>query len=532
MLVFLLLVARWIVLRHQRRASSAAEMLLALTPSRARRVDGDRVVELPIDAIEYGDLLEVLAGDTIPVDGRVERGASTLDRGLLTGESRPQEVAPGDAVHAGTVNLAAPLRIRATAIGEDTRLGVLVGRIAALATRRAPIERFVDRVAGRFVVVVTAVAALTFAAWATVSLPLGMERAMALLVVTCPCALALATPLAVAIGLGRAARRGILIKGADALERMATPGTLFVDKTGTLTEGSLAVVGWHGDDHAARLAATLEAASRHPIAAALARHAQPVGLAVDPREELGRGIVGVVDGHRVIVGAPAWVFATTTHDAVIDDAVARCAAEVTTPVVVAVDGVAVAVAALADPLRAGARDALAALVALGWRVELLSGDDPRVVTSVGARLGIPAARCSGSVTPEGKLAAVTAARARGPVAMLGDGVNDAAAIAAATCGIAVSGAAEIAVEAADVYLRDTAMARDGIAAVVAVATGARETLRTIRRSLRMSLAYNVAAGTLAVAGVIHPLIAALAMPVSSLAVLASSLRSHAFRGGA
>lgn len=540
MLVFLLLVARFIVVRHQRRASSAAEMLLALTPSRARKLVGDAAVEVSIASVVPDDLLEVLAGDTVPVDGEIVRGRSTIDGGLLTGESRPIEVGKGDRVHAGTVNLTAPVVVRATAVGEETRVGALVSKIEALATRRAPIERFVDRVAGTFVKVVTLVALLT--------IPLGVERSLALLVVTCPCALALATPLAVAIALGRAARRGILIKGADALERMATPGTLFVDKTGTLTAGSLAVVSWMGPPHAARVAATLEAASRHPVARALAKHAAPIGFAVDPHEELGRGITGGVvmrnaasggspaagctgdpppdRGWQVAIGTPAWVFERAAHAADIDAAVAACASRAETPVVVAVGGLCVAVAGLADPLRPDAAASLKTLASLGWRVRILSGDDARVVAAIGAQLGLPAEACTGGVTPEGKLAAVNAVREAGPVVMLGDGVNDAAAIAAATCGIAVSGAAEIAIEAADVYLKDPA-----IGGVVAVATGARETLRTIRRSLRFSLAYNVVAGLLAVTGVIHPLLAAVAMPASSLTVLISSLRSRAFRGG-
>ena len=231
------------MLRHQRRASSAAELLLALTPSRARRVDASGPVDVPIEAIVPGDRVAVLVGEVIPVDGVIVDGRSALDVGLLTGESRPVEVGAGDAVHAGTANLAGPLVVRATAVGETTRVGTLVASIEALAARKAPIERLVDRIAGRFVTVVTTVAVLTLVGWSMFgSVAAGAEHAMALLIVTCPCALALATPLAVTVALGRAARRGVLIKGADALERLATPGTMFVDKTGTLTAGQLAVV--------------------------------------------------------------------------------------------------------------------------------------------------------------------------------------------------------------------------------------------------------------------------------------------------
>jgi Cu2+-exporting ATPase len=529
MLVFLLLVARWIVLRHQRRASTAAELLFALTPNRAHRIDPATaaIADVPIDALVLDDVVRVLVGETVPVDGVVIRGASAIDVGLLTGESRPIEVAFGARVHAGTVNVAAPLEIQVTATGEATRIGALVANIEALGARRAPIERLVDRIAGRFVAIVSTVALLTLVGWSVaVSIAVGAEHAMALLVVTCPCALALATPLAVTVALGRAARRGILIKGADALERMATPGVMFLDKTGTLTAGKLAVVSWRGDLDAAPLAAAVEAASDHPIARALAKHAPPSTAAVrDIREELGRGITGWVGGRKVSVGAPAWVCAPPEASAsTIQAWVAELAERGETPIVIAVDGVAVAVAGLADPIRDDARAAVAALGRLGWTVELLSGDDERVVCRVGEALAIPAWRCRGGITPEHKAAAVVAAREHGPVVMVGDGVNDAAAMAAASAGIAVSGAAEIAIEAADVYVRS-----GSIHAIAEIASGARDTLAAIRRNLKFSLVYNLFAGTLAATGVIHPLIAAAVMPLSSLTVLASSLRSRAFR---
>jgi P-type Cu2+ transporter len=531
MLVFLLLVARWIVLRHQRRASTAAELLLALTPSRARRVTPRGIEEVPIEAIKEGDIVEVRAGETIAVDGTISRGASTIDSGLLTGESRPVEVRVDSQVHAGTVNLTAPIHVVASRVGEGTRVGALVASIEALSARKAPIERLVDRIAARFVPVVTTASIATFIVWSLIASPtVGAEHAMALLIVTCPCALALATPLAVTVALGRAARRGILIKGADALERLATPGTMFVDKTGTLTEGRLAVESWHGDVDARELAAAVEAGSAHPIARAIAAlgedSAHPIAtIATDICEELGQGVRGSVGHRRVLVGSPAWVRkqcspARGDIDRWITD-VTRAAQ---TPIAIAVDGSVVAIAGLADPIRNDARIAIRALERLGWRVEILSGDDARVVAAVADDLELPRDRCTGEAPPEAKLAIVEQHRKRGPVAMVGDGVNDAAAIAAATCGIAVSGAAEVSIDAADVFLRE-----HSIAGIAATAAGATATLHTIRRSLKLSLAYNVVAGTLAVLGVIHPLIAALLMPASSLTVLANSLRSRAFR---
>jgi P-type Cu2+ transporter len=524
MLVFLLLVARWIVLRHQRRASTGAELLLSLTPSRAHLVAGDAHRDVPIEAIVPGDLVRVLVGEVIPVDGEVHAGRSALDVGLLTGESQPVEVGPGAPVHAGTLNVAAPLEVRATAVGEVTRVGKLVSSIEALSVK-APIERLVDRIAGRFVAVVSALAALALIGWWWLaSFATGAEHAMALLIVTCPCALALATPLAVTVALGRAARRGVLVKGADALERLATPGTMFVDKTGTLTAGKLAVVSWRGDTDAAGLASAVETGSNHPIARALCAYRPPSGTAVHIREEIGRGITAIIDGHHVIVGAPPWVRQRSRSAPVIEGWIAEIAERGETPIVVAKDGTIIAVAGLADPVRSDAAGALRALERLGWTVHLLSGDDGRVVRRVGAALGVPLTRCHGLVAPEDKVAAVVAAGARGTVAMVGDGVNDAAAMAAASVGIAVSGAAEIAIEAADVYLRSPS-----IAEIAATAAGAQDTLATIRRNLRFSLVYNVIAAALAITGVIHPLIAAAVMPLSSLTVLASSLRSRAFR---
>jgi P-type E1-E2 ATPase len=299
---------------------------------------------------------------------------------------------------------------------------------------------------------------------------------------------------------------------------------MFVDKTGTLTAGKLAVVAWCGDLDAAGLAVAVEAGSNHPISRALRAHAEPAGIAHDIAEELGRGVAGTIAGRRIVVGAPAWVRQRSKSRPVLEGWIAEIAERGETPVVVACDGTMVAVAGLADPIRGDARPALDELARLGWEVQLLSGDDERVVRQVGAALGVPWASCHGQVSAEDKVVAVTAARARGPVVMVGDGVNDAAAMAAATAGIAVSGAAEIAIEAADVYLRSSS-----IVEVAATAAGAQATLATIRRNLRFSLAYNLIAGALAVSGLIHPLIAAAVMPLSSLTVLASSLRSAAFR---
>ncbi len=550
MLTFLLLIARWVQLRHHRRASSATEVLMAMTPSRARRiVDGGEPVLVPIEAIAVGDRVLVLAGEPMPVDGEVVRGRSTVDAGLLTGESRPVELAPGDRVFSGTINLVAPIELRAEATGEATRVGKLVARLEELSARRAPIQRFVDRVAGRFVAVVMSAALLTIVVWTVLAgLGVGIEHAMALLVVTCPCALALATPLAVAVGLGRAARQGVLVKGADALERLATPGTLVLDKTGTVTEGQLRVVSWRGDRAVRPLVVALEAGSGHPVARALvaagpsAEEDGEPGLVVLPavevvREELGGGLLGVAaDGRHIAVGSPRWI-STLAGLGPVEAALAAATAEGASPVVVALAGpdqplAAVAVIGVRDVVRADAATAIAELTRRGWTVELLSGDDPAVVARIAGELGIDPARARGGVSPEDKLHHIEALRAQAPAAggapvvMVGDGVNDAAALTAATCGVAVHGSAEVAIEAADVFV-----ARPGVTSVVELIAGATATLATIRRNLRFSLAYNLLGGTLAVTGLIHPLIGAIMMPLSSSTVLIASLRSRAFRAG-
>jgi P-type Cu2+ transporter len=528
MLVFLLLAARWLQTRQHRRAASAAQIVQTLAPSWALRLDGGALHEIPIEAIVAGDLVLARAGDTIAVDGVVEDGASAIDAGLLTGEPRPVDVAVGDLVSAGTVNLAAPLRVRALAAGEDTRIGRLAARLGELSGRKPRIALLVDGLGGRFVAAVLAAAAVTFAAWAPAGVGRALEHAMALLVVTCPCALALAAPLTFGIAIGRAARRGLLVKGPDALERLATPGTLVLDKTGTVTEGRMRLVGFDGPAEARRAAAALEQGSAHPLARALVEAAGGDADGSDPVvtnvcETPGRGVTGTVDGQRVAVGSPAWIAAHATVPAAVAAAIDAAAARGETPVVVATDGRVIAVARFADPVRPDAATAIASLRAGGWRVELLSGDDPRVVTRAGAALGLAPGACRGGATPEAKLARIQDLAGRGPVVMVGDGVNDAAALAAATCGIAVHGGAEASIEAADVFLRTP-----GLAPVAETITGARRAVSAVRRNLWVSVVYNLAMGSLAAAGLIHPLFAAALMPASSLTVLALAAGSRAF----
>ncbi|MBK8481939.1 MAG: heavy metal translocating P-type ATPase [Proteobacteria bacterium] len=548
-LIFLLLVGRWLHRRQYRRAADAAELLFALTPRSARLVEGERLREVPIEAVLPGMVVELRAGEAVPVDGRIRVGTSSLDTALLSGEARPIAVAPGALVHAGTLNLDARLLIEVIAAGEQTRVAQLMRQVEAQARRRAPIVEAADRVAGYFVAAALVLALITLAYWWRVDARSAIDHALALLVVTCPCALGLATPLAVSAAIGRAARRGMLIKGGDALERLARPGLLLLDKTGTVTTGRMALVRWVGDEALRGPVAALEAQSAHVLARALAKADQPLPAAAafastpvavdaaplavaaasqvsDVRETRGAGIEGRVDGAVLVVGAarfvagrcgaalPAWASA----------AAQEAGQQGLTPVWVAREGRVVAVAALGDALRPEARAVVDAARRAGWRVELLSGDDARAVVAIGRALGLADTACHGAASPEEKLAHVQRERASGqPVVMVGDGVNDAAALVAATAGVAVQGGAEASLEAADAYL-----GRPGLAALGELLAGARATLRVIRLNLALSLGYNAVAAALAMSGRISPLLAAVLMPLSSLTVVIVSYRARTF----
>lgn len=518
-LVLLLLVGRFLQYRAQRTAADASELLGALSPAVARVVHPltGEVDEVPVEAVVPGMVLDVRAGDTLAADGTVLSGDSALDLALLTGESRPVGVHAGSEVFAGTVNLGSPLRVRVDAAGETSRLGRLLHEVEAGAQRRAPVVLFADRVAGWFIAAVLGLAALTVALWWGRDPAGAVDHAIALLVVTCPCALAMATPLAFTVAIGRAAGRGILIKGGHALEALASRGTLFLDKTGTLTEGRLALASWEGTDAAREAVRALEAHSRHPVAAAFvaAWPEVPLAGASDVCETLGAGIRGAVAGHDVRVGRRDWVG--------VDGPASEAGTEALTEVVVAIDGRFAGRATFSDPIRAEARAAVDALRDAGWEVRILSGDSTAVVASVATRLGLSGDRHEGGAFPERKREAVQQALARGPVAMVGDGVNDAAAISAATVGIAVRGGAEASLAAADVYL-----ARGGIAAFGDLMAGARRTTRLIRRNMAVALAYNVVAVALAMLGLLDPLIAAVLMPLSSATAILGAWRGRAF----
>jgi Cu2+-exporting ATPase len=525
-LIFFLLVGRFLQRRQQRAAASSTELLFSLAPATARLVEGNHVREVPLEALTPGAVVEVRAGDSIPADGVILEGTSNIDRSLLTGESLPESVKTGDPAHAGTVNLGGRLLVEVRAAGEDTRIGRLMRLVEEESLRRAPVVLLADRISGWFVAAVLVLAALTLVIWLRLDPSNAIEHAVALLIVSCPCALGLATPLAVSAALGRAARKAILIKGGDALEALARPGLMILDKTGTLTEGRLETLSWWGDGSLKSCVAALERHSSHPVARALVEHhdsgAEPVVSEV--QETTGAGITGYCEDRRFLVASAGHAAREIgVLPAQAADVVDRVAAEGLSPVVVSVDGRVAAVAGIGDPLRSDTKEALAAIQDRGWRVEVLSGDHPAVVQSVLQNVGLRSGCGRGGASPEEKLEIVRVAAGNEPVAMVGDGVNDAAALAAATVGIGVHGGAEAALAAADVYL-----GRPGLAPVVELLNGARRTFRVIRRNLVFSLLYNVIAVTFAITGHMSPLLAAVLMPLSSMTVVLSSYRAKTF----
>lgn len=524
-LIFLLLVGRWIQRRQQHTARDAAELLYSLAPAMARLVESNAVREVPIQAVPLHAIVEVHAGEHIPVDGCVVEGRSSIDMSLLTGESRPEDVTVGSPVHAGCVNLAAPLRLRVEQTGESTRIGQLMRRVEEAGRRRPVIVQLADRISGWFVFAVLGCALATAAVWWFIDPTRAIDHAVALLVVTCPCALGMATPLAVSVALGRAARRGILVKGGDALERLAKPGLIVFDKTGTLTEGRVELLEWQGDVSWQPLVAAIEARSAHPIARAFQRAvpSDPTLVVSEFEHTLGGGIRALAGGHAVRLGSLSFVAADAQVPEWLEAAVARAAERGQTPVVIAIDGVGRALACFGDPLRPEARRCLEQLQQLGHRLAILSGDHPAVAASVARELGIEFEFVRGGATPEQKLAVIEAAATRGPVVMVGDGVNDAAALSAATVGVAVHGGAEASLAAADVFAT-----RAGLEPLVELFRGSRRSLRVIQRGLGFSLLYNAIGVALALTGVLTPLIAAVMMPLSSLTVLTSSFRARTF----
>jgi Cu+-exporting ATPase len=512
-IVTFVLAGKLLEARARRRLSAAVRGLDALLPKHATRADGSQV---ELAALQVDDVLLVRPGERVPADGVIEEGRSALDESMLTGESLPRDRGPGEQVVGGTVNQSGALTVRVTSVGEQTTLARIVEAVEQAQGSRAPIAALADRVSAWFVPTVLALALLTFAGWAAFDLAVAFERAIAVLVIACPCALGLATPAAVAVGTARGASLGVLIKGGSALEAAASLDTLLFDKTGTLTAGKPVLTKVVGD--VLRLAAAVEQHSEHPIAKAIvAAASKPLPVPSSFEAQAGAGATAIVEGKRVAIGSARYIGSEPSAEA---QALARQGNMIA---YVSIDGVPSGFLALADPVLPEAKVILAALP---QHKIMVSGDLEATATTVARELNI--ASVYAERTPTQKAELVQKLRAEGKrVAMIGDGINDAPALAAADVGIAVGHGTDVAMASADI-----ALLGQGIANLPAALALARATMRTIRQNLFWAFLYNLIGIPLA-AGVFHPfalspIFASLAMSLSSVSVLANSLRLRRF----
>jgi Cu+-exporting ATPase len=535
----LVLLGQVLELRARSQTSSAIRALLDLAPRRGRllRDDGSEV-DVALEEVVPGNRLRVRPGEKVPVDGVVLEGHSAVDESMITGEPLPVEKSPGDKVTSATVNTVGSFVMRAERVGSDTLLSQIVHMVAEAQRSRAPIQALADTVSGWFVPAVVAVSVLAFVVWSifgpSPAMSFALVNAVAVLIIACPCALGLATPVSIMVGTGRGAHAGVLVKNAQALELMEKVDTLVIDKTGTLTEGKPRLVGVAAtaevcEDEVLRLAASLERGSEHPLAGAIVRGAKERGLELseplDFTAETGKGVVGRVDGRRVAVGNPA-LFASLGIDP--GDLPARAEAmraEGQGVMMVAVDGLAAGLVAVADPVKENAKDALAALQAEGIRVVMLTGDSRTTAEAVGRQLGI--SEIVAEVLPDQKAQIVRDLQQKGRfVAMAGDGINDAPALAQAQVGIAMGTGTDVAMESAAVTL-----VKGDLQGILRARRLSRAVMRNIRQNLFFAFVFNALAIPLA-AGVLYPafslllnpMIASAAMSMSSVSVITNALR--------
>jgi Cu+-exporting ATPase len=544
----LVLLGQVLELRAREQTSGAIRALIDLAPKTARRVRQDCTEEdgaeedVALDQVAVGDILRVRPGEKVPVDGTITEGHSALDESLVTGESMPVTKRPGDTVIAGTLNSTGSFLMRADKVGRDTMLARIVQMVAAAQRSRAPIQRLADRVAAWFVPVVIAVALVAFAAWATFGpeprFAYAMVAAVTVLIIACPCALGLATPMSIMVGVGRGAQEGVLIRNAEALERMERVDTLVVDKTGTLTEGKPKVISIVADGfdktEMLRLAASVEQASEHPLAAAIVAAAKERGLPLAKvmgfDSPTGKGAIGMVERRRVALGNANFLTELSVATAALDAKAEELRRDGATTIFVAIDGKAAGVIAIADPIKQTTPEALKALAAEGLRVVMLTGDNRTTAQAVARKLGI--ANVEAEVLPDQKSAVIDKLRREGRVvAMAGDGVNDAPALAAADVGIAMGTGTDVAIESAGITLL-----RGDLMGIVRARRLSQATMRNIRQNLFSAFVYN-AAGVPIAAGVLYPLfgillspvIGAAAMALSSVSVVANALRLRRVR---
>ena len=535
----LVLLGQVLELKAREQTSGAIKALLNLAPKRARRVGADGNDEdVALEAVVGGDRLRVRPGESVPVDGEILEGRSSVDESMVTGESMPVTKEAGAKVIGGTMNQSGSFIMRAEKVGRETMLAQIVRMVADAQRSRAPIQRLADQVSGWFVPLVISIAIVAFVAWSIWGpeprFTFGLIAAVSVLIIACPCALGLATPMSIMVGVGRGAQAGVLIKNAEALERFERIDTLVVDKTGTLTEGKPRVVAVRtapgvSESDLLRLTASLERASQHPLGAAIVQAAKerdlPLADVQDFDAPAGKGVTGVVEGHRLIIGN-----LRILHEAGVDVGALTADAdqlrqEGSTAIFVAVDGKTAGLIAVADPIKSTTPDAIAALKEAGIRVVMLTGDNATTAKAVAAKLGI--AEVEAEVLPEDKSKVVQRIRAEGRiVAMAGDGVNDAPALAAAEVGVAMGTGTDVAMQSAGVTL-----VKGDLNGIVRARRLSAATMSNIRQNLFFAFIYN-AAGVPVAAGVLYPflgvllspIIAAAAMALSSVSVIGNALR--------
>ena len=538
-IIVLVLLGQVLELRARSRTGSAIKALLNLAPPTARKVlpGGDQ--EVPLDQVKVGDQLRVVPGDKVPVDGVVLEGRSNVEESMITGEPIPVEKTVGDKVIGGTVNGTGSFVMRAERVGSDTLLGQIVNMVAEAQRSRAPIQGLADKVASVFVPAVLAVSVLTFVLWMWVGpepkLAYAIVNAVAVLIIACPCALGLATPMSIMVGVGRGAQVGVLVKNAEALERLEKVTTLVVDKTGTLTEGKpklMDVLPTGGLDakEFLRLVASLEQGSEHPLAASIVQGAKDQGVAIeaakDFRSVTAGGVIGTVAGRVVMIGKPAFLRnESITGLEPLEASAVKLQEEGKTAMFVAIDGKPAGIVAVADPIKSTTAEAIGELHALGLTIVMLTGDNRRTAAAVAKTLGIDAVEAE--IEPAGKVAYVKMLRAKGEhVAMAGDGINDAPALSEADVGIAMGTGTDVAMQSAGITLVKGDLR--GIAKAIRLS---RATMWNIRQNLFFAFVYN-ALGIPVAAGVLYPffgvllspIIAGAAMSLSSVSVIANALR--------
>ena len=544
MIIVLVILGQVLEIRARSRTGSAIKALLNLAPPTARQVAPGGDHEVPLDQVKVGDKLRVVPGDKVPVDGTVVEGHSSVEESMITGEPLPVGKTVGDKVTGGTVNGPGSFVMRAERVGSDTLLGQIVNMVAEAQRSRAPIQSLADKVAGIFVPVVLAASVLTFAVWLWLGpeprLAYAIVNAVAVLIIACPCALGLATPMSIMVGVGRGAQEGVLVKNAEALERLEKVTTLVVDKTGTLTEGKPKLVdilptGGFDAKEFLRLAASLEQNSEHPLAAAIVQGAKERGITLeavkDFRSVTAGGVLGTVAGRAVMVGKPDFLRnEKITGLEPLEASATKLQEEGKTAMFVAIDGKPAGILAVADPIKATTAEAIKELHVLGLKLVMLTGDNRRTAAAVAKQLGLDAVEAE--VEPAGKVAHVKKLRAEGKhVAMAGDGINDAPALSEAEVGIAMGTGTDVAMQSAGVTLVKGDLR--GIAKAIRLS---RATMRNIRENLFFAFLYN-ALGIPLAAGVLYPffglllspIIAGAAMSLSSVSVIGNALRLRKVR---